>query len=115
MSNVIMIIVPYRHEGTWVFDDPVVGLNREPFVAGMPEMIDELVRAIPDAQKGFRLTFAACPFPGYQMVLSRDREETGGWWYRSEHSKQEGWLCPALNKYFKFAPQKIYIRADSRI
>ncbi len=109
-----MVIAPYRYEGTWVFDDPVVGLSREPFVAGMPEMIDELVRTIPDAHEGFRLTFAATPFPGYQLVLTRDREETGGWWYRSHDAKREGWLCPVLNKYFKLAPPTIYVRADSR-
>lgn len=41
--NSILIIAPYRYEGTWVFDDPNVGLVREPFVAGVPEMIDHLV------------------------------------------------------------------------
>jgi hypothetical protein len=42
-ENAIMVIAPYRHEGTWVFDDPSAGLVKEPFVAGIPEMIDILV------------------------------------------------------------------------
>ena len=42
MSNQIMAIAPYWHEGvgTWVFDDPAAGLQQEPFVSGVPEMID---------------------------------------------------------------------------
>ncbi len=43
MSNVLMVIAPYWYQGTWVFDDESVGLVREPFVSGVPEMIDELV------------------------------------------------------------------------
>ncbi len=46
MSNEIHVIAPYRHASTWVFDDPAVGLQAEPFVSGIPEMIDVLVAAI---------------------------------------------------------------------
>ena len=40
MANAMLVIFPYRYEGTWVFDDERVGLEREPFVSGIPEMID---------------------------------------------------------------------------
>ena len=56
-SNSIMVILPYRYGGTWVFDDESVGLVREPFVAGVPEMIDVLVADVPNAEEGFRLSF----------------------------------------------------------
>ncbi len=56
-ANAIMVIAPYRHAGTWVFDDPRTKLVREPFVAGVPEMIDVLVKDIPEASDGFRLLF----------------------------------------------------------
>ena len=46
-ANALMVIMPYRHAGTWVFDDPNTRLVREPFVAGVPEMLDVLVRDIP--------------------------------------------------------------------
>ena len=42
MANAIHVIVPYRHASTWVFDDPRVGLSQEPFVSGIPEMIDTM-------------------------------------------------------------------------
>jgi hypothetical protein len=32
--NSIHVIHPYKHAGVWAFDDPAVGLVREPFVAG---------------------------------------------------------------------------------
>lgn len=112
MPNAILVISPYWDMGTWVFDDPAVGLQREPFVAGVPAMIDELVKDIPDARRGFRLTFSVGPFPGYQKVVTWVREEYGGHWYRLEDPPLEGWLCPALFHYFPQAPPTIYVKAE---
>ena len=41
MDNAIMVIAPYwdNGTGTWVFDDETVGLVKEPFVEGIPQMI----------------------------------------------------------------------------
>lgn len=111
-QNSILVIVPYFFEGTWVFDDDRVGLLREPFVSGAPEMIDRLVSDIPDAQSGFRLIFSPQPFPGYQAELHWVREEWGGNWYEWPQQKLEGWLCPALFKYFAKAPERIYSKAE---
>ena len=74
----MMALRPYWMNGTWVFDDEKVGLVQEPFVAGVPEMIDHLTRSIPEARKGFRMLFSAGPFPGYQAKLSRVRPEFDG-------------------------------------
>lgn len=113
-SNSIIVISPYRHAGAWVFDDPNTGLVREPFIAGIPEMIDYLVKDIPEANKGFRLLFSAQPFPGYMMKVTWRRAERGGNWYYSEKMSMEGWLCPALFKYFKDAPKDIYVKAEKK-
>ena len=112
MANSIIVIFPYRHGGTWVFDDPAVGLLREPFVAGIPEMIDRLVEQIPHAASGFKLLFSSGPFPGYQVRVEHVREEHGGNWYRWPGENREGWLCPALFKYFDKAPAALYCRAE---
>jgi hypothetical protein len=116
MPNQILVIAPYWLEaaGTWVFDDPAVGLNQEPFVEGVPEMIDYLVADIPEARNGFRLLFSASPFPGYQRTLTRLREEFGGWWYACDEPPTEGWLCPALFRYFDEAPEEIYVKAEAK-
>ena len=77
-------------------------------------MINLLVAHIPDAREGFRLTFSAGPFPGYQKRFDRVREEMGGNYYRMEGSEMEGWLCPALLKYFEEPPKEIYVQVKSR-
>ncbi len=112
--NAIGVIAPYKYEGMWVFDDPAVGLTREPFVSGIDKMIDRLVAQIPDAENGFRLLFSATPFPGYTIKLIWRREEYGGNWYYSPNLDMEGWLCPALLRYFDKAPPELYGRAESR-
>jgi uncharacterized protein DUF6717 len=106
MNNTLFVIEPYKSNGTWVFDDPRVGLEREPFVAGMPEIIDRAVGDIPNAEAGFTLIFSANPFPGATVELEWVREEVGGHWYR--WMDMEGWLCPALFHYFPTPPPRLY-------
>lgn len=114
MPNQINVIAPYWLESaqTWVFDDPRVGLVQEPFVSGADEFLSTLVRDIPDARRGFRPLFSVDPFPGYQQKLAWDREEMGGNWYRSDELATEGWLCPALFRYFEEAPAELHVRAE---
>jgi hypothetical protein len=47
--NTLNIISPYRHNGTWVFDDARHGLVREPFISGADTLIDRAVVDIPNA------------------------------------------------------------------
>ena len=113
-ANSIKVLMPYKHAGTWVFDDRAVGLRQEPFVAGIPEMIDEMVKDIPEADQGFRLLFSAHPFPGYSHKLSWRRGDQTGNWYYSEEYQKEGWLCPGLFKYYRHAPREIYVKAERK-
>ena len=112
MANALMVIAPYWYQGTWVFDDESVGLVKEPFVFGVPEIIDDLVQDIPHAKSGFKLIFSSTPFPGYQREFSWVREEYNGNWYKLEDPPMEGWLCPALFEYYENAPQKLYVKAE---
>lgn len=111
-SNAIMIITPYWYNGTWVFDDPAVNLRREPFVAGVPEMIDVLVKDIHEAKDGFRLLFSANPFPGHQKKLTWVRGDSEGNFYRLDDPPMEGWICPAMFRYYKAPPQALYVKAE---
>ena len=86
----------------------------EPFVAGADNMIDRVVDDIPDAEGGFMLIFSTTPFPGHQYRLDWRRADGGGNWYFSEQLGMEGWLCPALLRYFQDAPQQLYIQIKSR-
>ena len=112
-GNSLFVLRPYRHEGTWMFDDESVGLRREPFVLGVDDMIDRMVAAIPGAHRGFRLIVSARPFPGHMAGLEWQEEEAGGNWYLWRESGLKGWLCPALGKYFEAAPPELYARAEA--
>jgi hypothetical protein len=106
--NEIIAIHPYKLRGLWVFDDPAVDLVQEPFVAGADEIIERMVRGISGAQSGFTLLFSAGPFPGHHSTLEWRRSDMGGNWYYSSDVEMEGWLCPALFKYFEVAPRRLY-------
>jgi hypothetical protein len=108
--NSINVIAPYKHAGTWVFDDAGVGLSQEPFVAGADTMIDRITANIPNADRGFTLIFSASPFPGHQFRLEWRRAEDEGNWYYSADLDLEGWLCPALLLYFAEAPRSLYVQ-----
>lgn len=111
----VLSIEPYFHDGAWVFDDPTVGLVKEPFVAGVTEMIDRLVAHIPNAAAGFRLRFGETPFAGMQTALTWIRADpVEGNWYRADDIADEGWLCPALFWYFPSPPKKIYVGVEPK-
>ena len=114
--NAINVIAPYKHLGMRVFDDPRVGLSQEPFVSGADATIDRVVADIPNADSGFRLIFAATPFPGHQCQLDWIRaDEDGGNWYRSTDLDMESWLCPALFRYFDEATKHLDAFRSDRI
>jgi hypothetical protein len=78
----------------------------------MPEMIllacEKL--GIKNPEKGFIAVFSKDPFPDAKIVLDWVREDMGGNVYTAPQlGGQEGWLCPALFKYFDQAPKKMYI------
>lgn len=112
-QNALRLIHPYRDEGTWVFDDRATGLVKEPFVAGIDLLLD---RKADELGAGDRLTliFSDASFPGANVHLEWVRAEGGGAWYREAGSGQEGWLCPALYRYFEEAPSSLWIEAKAR-
>ncbi len=120
MSNQLTIY-PYLQNQTWVFDDERTGLKAEAFVCGMTEMISRIVKAkpIPEAERGFKLTFSAESFKGYDAELhwlraDKPSEPMAGNWYfgRVAGKVMEGWLCPALLLYFHGAPKRLFVQAE---
>lgn len=51
---------------------------------------------------------------GNQHTLNWMREDMGGNWYQWGATKLEGWLCPALFKYFDQAPKTIYCSISAK-
>jgi hypothetical protein len=109
--NQIYKIFPYKTEdGGWSFDDKNVNLLAEPFVLGMPEIINELINDV-NVDK-ISMLFSLDEFPDITTTFSMTKEDMGGAWYRCEKTRRMGWLCPAVKKYFNTPPKKIYIKID---
>lgn len=92
-----------------MFDDEARGLVQEPFVGGADTLIDLATANIPDAEEGFKMIFSSGEFPGASIHLEWRRAELSGNTYYCEQLGQEGWLCPALLKYFEQPPQHLYV------
>lgn len=114
----VLTLYPYLIDGLcWVFDDERTGLKEEAFVLGTSEMITRVVEAkrIPNATRGFALSFSDEPFDGYDVVRKWTRSDgCAGNWYEGEvlGLPMENWLCPALLLYFVDPPQRLYVRCD---
>jgi hypothetical protein len=115
-ENSIRAIHPYVDDGLLVFDDESVGLVKEPFVGGADEVLAVLAAGVcgDEWQDGFTILFSDSPFRGYQARMDWLRKEYDGNVYWSEDIGMEGWLCPALLKYFKSAPKRLYIQIKER-
>jgi len=126
MSNSLFTIKIYRFAGTWCFTDKKRNLINEPFISGIPELIDECIEQInpqKDEQKlnkSYRITFSEKQFPGALSYLRFLFEEYGGAWYSKQIIDEEidlkaktGWLCPATLKFFVNFPKKIYFLISS--
>ena len=104
-------IYPFDHHGMLVFDDASVGLDKEPFVQGTPEILYSLCElvGIQNPRAGFSLKFSSDKFDGFQAVALKVALEAGGCRYKI--GNLEGWLCPMLYRYYVVeAPEKIYFK-----
>lgn len=109
-GNQINVIYPYRTKAGWSFDDEEVGLKGEPFVAGIPEIIDLLV----GKDNNFVAYISHSPIPDGTCHLEKTSVEgfAPEGWYKMEGTEMVGWLCPATLKYFKDYPDHIYIKIE---
>ena len=112
--NAINVIAPYKHFSMWVFDDPNVGLRQEPFVGGADTSIDRMVASIPYAEDGFVMVFSGTEFPGYQQRLELVGPQGSGNRYRSRELAMDGWLCPALLRYFEEPPEELFVQVQAK-
>jgi hypothetical protein len=77
-------------------------------------MTRKMSEHIPNAADGFKIIFSASPFPGYTARFVWTRAEYEGNWYRWPEREMEGWLCPALLKYFESPPKEIFVQASAK-
>jgi hypothetical protein len=123
MNNSMLTIQLYRFAGTWAFTDEARELMHEPFVLGMPKIIDKVLKDNNIVSDQPKILFSAKPFPFHQGYLHYKNFESGGVWYdlfsRTNEDKKyvnqnlTGWLCPATLKYFPVHPEYIYFKLEA--
>lgn len=108
----MLCIEIYKFNGTWCFTDVQRELVHEPFVLGIPEIINTVLKEneLYEEDKNYRVLFAEQEFPQCHGALTQTREEFNGAWY--EWNNQEGWLCPATLAFFDYFPDNIYFRFE---
>ena len=112
--NTIKVIAPYKYHGTWVFDDPRLGLVQEPLISGANTLIDRAVANILGADREFFLIFSDQPFPGYVIGMIWRRSDMDGHWFYSETFDHEAWVHPVLLKYFEDVPKALYLQCKAK-
>ena len=107
-GNQINVVHPYVWFNQWVFDDPDVGLIKEPFVAGADSMIDLMT----DNADSCTLVFSKDKFPTAEHKITKVKGDGYGtdYIYDTIRGSLKLWLCPALLKYFTKAPKHIYFQ-----
>ena len=96
----------------WVFDDAKIGLSQEVFVAGMDDLIDLLVKDIPEATNGFMLYMDEWtgtndhPFIVITHATAMTHPKLGqsNYYWCNELNKKV-WLCNNLYRYIDHTPQ----------
>ena len=66
-----------------------------------------------EGSRGVALLFSAKAFPGHQKELKWLCGDSGGNYYALNDPPMEGWICPAMFKYYSEAPQNLYVKAES--
>ena len=103
MKNSIFVIKPYKWEGLWVFDDPAVGLVKEPFVGGADTIIDVATAHLPNAAQGFLAVFSAGYFPDAQIMLEWVRKKAAA---TSTAGLKRGWRAGSARRCSGTSPSR---------
>ena len=116
MNNVYVIYPKRSPMGVWTFTDESVGLTNEPFVGIINQFMDYMTKDIENADNGFPLYFSESKLPNTKMTLHKVEGDSNGTYYAFEElDMQIGWLCPALLKYFKDAPNIFYVGCEKEL
>ena len=106
----VFTIKPYRQLNTWMFDDEMKNIHQEPFVLGIPEMLDNVLKSKSIKATQFSMQFSENEINKADLVLELDYEVSDGAWYKIKNNPHvKGWLCPVIHKYFDEIPEKIFI------
>ncbi len=101
--------VIYWENGAWRFDEPCLGIRKEPFVLGSSEIITEILHSRglfhPQARR-FRLIFSSRSRLPYIARWVEEDDQAN--WCTCHELEMEGWPRGKLEKFFPQIPKTIY-------
>jgi hypothetical protein len=124
MNNSMLALQLYRDAGTWCFTDESRNLTNEPFVLGIPAIIDKVIQDNEIDPHNPTVIFSENEFPQCQGYLAYEIFEQGGVWYSLQELHKpykhpggtlRGWLCPATLKFFPCHPKRIYFKLENSV
>lgn len=105
MTKIAFKICPYQIKFGWFFDYKPLDLVQEGLTDGVPEVITnslQLVNQTPPCS----IWFSDSPIFNYSLSLIGPMRN--GHQYFWQQQNKFCWFCPALLKFYKSAPEKIW-------
>lgn len=120
-KNAVKFIQLYKKGTTWGFDEPLLGLVFEPFVAGASEVIQDMIDNLEHlTNKDTPSICFAEDMPDYdfKVYLKEDFGTNASYTYYRNNEPNEAenafkmdlWLCPCLSMYFNPSPKTICVK-----
>lgn len=100
----------YKEDDRWFFDDPGKNIVHEEFVSNVPSMLLTLIKD-PEKKRIQLEVYNVFLFDAdavLEHIEDINESNTSGVWYKMKGIK--GWFCPVFWRYFKTAPDTLWIR-----
>ena len=115
-SQKLFSVMPYRHAGSWTFDDHERDIVAHPFGEGFQETLSFVSRIkAMSGVEAFRLTFSDEPFDRWDAELVLDEvDDQGRPWYHIQgiDGAPPARMGEIFQRYFPSPPSKLYFRID---
>lgn len=120
-KNAVKYIQLYKRGTVWMFDEPLMGIYAEPFVAGASQVIQDMIDSLDflTNKETPQITFAEnMPDFDFKVYLNEDFGNNASYtYYRFDEPNEAGnafkmdlWLCPCLSMYFNPSPKTICVK-----
>jgi hypothetical protein len=104
-------INPYQEGGLWFFDEPKLGLYKEGLTDGTPEVLSQAI-TLSKLNQPISVLFSDVPIFEHSLVLLGPFK-TGHQYYWTQQN-MVCWFCPALLRFFKKPPSRIWFRIKEK-
>ena len=106
-----------KQNDIWVFDHPHNNTVKEPLCNGTELVLNEYFEIDMDrpaiSNDILDIIASIHPFDDYDTELQLEKTDDEGSVYLDTTLYEKVWLCPWLQSYFSFVPEKLYVKLDA--